>query len=153
MKVGFFLSNIQLFYKHSYFSDESMLKIWPEDKSVPIVMEALKWIWGEILQPCFFNVFFSVLYFFLQTASKQQLLWYILFCALPYKSWLYKDANHIRKNKINLALRIAVLSVNGTTQDGIGGNWASPRSTGKAQWHRLAGTPQWGTKGTTQSCR
>lgn len=108
---------------------------------------------GEIFQPCFFNVFFSVLYFFLQTASKQQLLWYILFCALPYKSWLYKDANHIRKNKINLALRIAVLSVNGTIQDGIGGNWASPRSTGKAQWHRLAGRPQWGTKGTTQSCR
>lgn len=152
MKVVFFLSNMQLFYKHSYFSDESMLKIWPEDKSVPMSWKLSSGSGGRF-SSLVFSVFFSVLYFFLQTASKQQLLWYILFCALPYKSWLYKDANHIRKNKINLALRIAVLSVNGTIQDGIGGNWASPRSTGKAQWHRLAGRPQWGTKGTTQSCR
>lgn len=155
MQGCFFFSNMQLFYKHSYFSDEPMLKIWPEDKSVSMLWKLSSGSGGRYSSLVFSMLlpFLSVLYFFLPTASKQPVLWHILFCALPYRSWHCKDANRIRKNEINLALRIAVLSVNSMMQNGIGGSWASPRLTGRAQWHRLAGTPRWGIKGMAKSCR
>lgn len=97
--MGFFqIGNYSI--QHSYFSDESMLKIWPEDKSVPMSWKFSSGSRGSIFQPCFFNVtpfFFCSVNFPLQTASKQQVLWYILFRTLPYKSWHYKDPNRIRK--------------------------------------------------------
>lgn len=54
---------MQLFYKHSYFSDESMLKIWPEDKSVPMSWKLSSGSGGRF-SSLVFSMFFFLSYIF-----------------------------------------------------------------------------------------
>lgn len=87
----------------------------------------------------------------LQRSKYILLILYTLFS--PRKAGITRIQIVLQNNKINLALRIAVLSANGMIQNSIGDIWVSPRLPGKAQWHRLAGAPRWGAKGTAKSCR